>query len=81
MRRDWLGRANTEVIASVVGGVPDNPNEPCTELVGVATVVDALETTDESILTHVLRIEAIADASESHHICGAKVPAQQCFRG
>src|SRR5688572_4344816 len=43
MQRNRLGRANAEIVASIVGGVPYDANQPCTELVRLATIVEALE--------------------------------------
>src|SRR5687767_8615320 len=65
MQRNRLGRANAQIVAAIVGGVPDDPEQPCAELVRLATVVEALEATDECILAYILRIESIAYAGKS----------------
>lgn len=81
MRRDWLRRANTEIISSVVRCVPDDAYEPCAEFVRFATLVQPLYATDEGILANILRIEPISNASKRDNIRRAKVPPEQCLHG
>jgi hypothetical protein len=74
---DLVCRSNIEILATIVRCVADDPEQPRTEQIAVATVIHPLPRSHERVLTCVFRLGRFAELGESNQVCSASVAPEQ----